>query len=184
MSLGKTSTSSQNVSGSISPAKSALDLLVGEWRMQGRQYEGYFGPAADVEGIERFEWLAEGVFLVHQIEGHVGEGVMACVDIYELDASQSILTIHSYYNDGTSFDWHASVLDGTLQIYGDREINGALWKIRCIIRSDSANGEITRTAKWERSVDGGKTWGTFWDVTATKNEDAGGKIVSQKSRRH
>ena len=47
------------------PALRRLDFLVGRWEMTGGTEEGPRGPAGETVGVETFEWLEGGFFLVH-----------------------------------------------------------------------------------------------------------------------
>jgi hypothetical protein len=51
--------------GTLSPSKPTpgvehkrLAMFVGEWNVAGRQLDSWVGPAAEIAGTERFEWLA------------------------------------------------------------------------------------------------------------------------------
>ena len=51
------------------PALKRLDFLVGNWEMRGEIEAGPAGPGGTTSGMESFQWLEGGFFLVHRWEG-------------------------------------------------------------------------------------------------------------------
>jgi hypothetical protein len=151
--------------GKPGPEHRRLDVFVGKWKMEGRQYESPFGPAAKLTAVETYEWLPGGFFLVHHFEGRMDDQEMACIEIIGHDASSQSYPFHSFYNDGKTNEWQARERDGVWILTGDWQTTDKASKVRCTtVFSDAGN---TRTGKWERSSDGSQ-WQTFWDVEATK----------------
>jgi hypothetical protein len=144
-----------------------LAPFVGTWRVEGRQYEGVFGHAAQVSAEETFEWLPGGQFMIHRFSGKLGGSEMACVEIIESDPeSGGGFPVHTFYNDGHSQEFHLSergrewILDTTWT-----SPESSPRRVRCVQRFE--NDARTRSARWDSSTDG-VAWETFWDVTATK----------------
>jgi hypothetical protein len=143
-----------------------LDPFVGTWRIEGRQYEGPLGHAANVNAEETFEWLPGGQFLIHRLRGRLGEAEMACVEIIEGDPAIGDYPVHTFYGDGRSRDFRLSEHDREWILDTARTNSEAPDRlVRCIQRFE--NGGKTRSARWDSSADG-VVWQTFWDVTATK----------------
>ena len=143
-----------------------LELFVGKWNITGVQNESQVGPAAEITGSERFEWLEGGLFLVHHFDAKVGGATAACIEITGYDASTGTYPTHTYYNNGRRAEWQLAERDGTWILTGEYPMRDGTAQVRCTIEfADEGN---TRTGKWESSTDG-RRWETFWDVRATRN---------------
>ena len=116
-----------------------LGIFVGTWNLEGRQHAGPVGKAAEITGVERYEWLAGGLFLVHHFDSQVGGAQAACIEVIGYDPSTRTYPTHTYYNNGQSADWQLSERDET-------------WVL---------------TGRWESSRDG-VAWEPFWDVKAIR----------------
>jgi hypothetical protein len=138
-----------------------LAPFVGAWRLEGRQLETDVGPAAEIHGVERFEWLSGGFFLIHNFHAHVGDGKAACLEIIAYDAKDDIYPIRSYYDDGQVNEWTMRDGSGIWIMNGDWDIGGEVRRVRCAIVFVAPQ---VRTCLWEYAVDG--AWRTFWEVRA------------------
>jgi hypothetical protein len=142
-----------------------LGIFVGDWNVAGLQRESRVGPAAEIAGTERFEWLAGGFFLVHHFDCRVGGAQAACIEVTGYDPATGSYPTHTYYNDGRSAQWQLTLWDDIWVISGEWPIGGETAQVRCTVEfGDEGN---TRTAKWESSSDGAN-WETFWEVKATR----------------
>jgi hypothetical protein len=142
-----------------------LELFVGKWNVAGVQRESRVGPAAEISGTERFEWLEGGLFLIHHFHATVSGAPAACIEIIEYDASSETYPTHTYYNNGQRAEWRLAERDGAWTITGEWPMPGGPMQVRCTVEfGDEGN---TRTGKWESSSDG-ERWETFWDVRATR----------------
>jgi Protein of unknown function (DUF1579) len=153
-------------------------VFVGKWNMEGQQYDGIVGPAAKVSAVRTYEWLSGGFFLIHRYEGRVGDAKAACIEVIGYDSTSQRYFLHSFYNDGKSNEWQATVKDNIWLQTGDWEFDGKAMKVRCTIEfSEDGN---TMTGRWENSIDG-SSWQTFWDVKATKVLEEGTKHAGATS---
>jgi hypothetical protein len=151
--------------GKPGPEYRRLDVFVGKWKMEGLQYDGPFGPAAKVSAVETYEWLTGGFFLVHRLDGRLGDAEIACIEVIGQDASSQSYPRQSFYSDGKTNIWRTQEDNGTWTLTGDAPMEDKSLKVRSTTAfSDSGN---KMTAKWEYSSDGSR-WQTFWDVDATK----------------
>lgn len=91
------------------PMYRRLDIFLGNWNMEGQQYEGLIGPAAKINAMETYEWLTGRFFLIHRFEGRVGDAEAACIEIIGHDASSQSYPTHSFYNNGITKEWQARV---------------------------------------------------------------------------
>jgi hypothetical protein len=145
--------------------ESRLDVFLGKWNKEGKAYESPFGPEAGITARETYEWLPGGVFLVHRLEGRVGNQEIACIEIIEYEAASHGYTVRSFYNNGTSNIWQCRESDGRWITEGDWEIEGESLKVRCFAQFNPAGTAMT--GKWEYSLDGA-SWQLFWDTRLTK----------------
>jgi hypothetical protein len=142
-----------------------LTLFVGRWNVAGVQLASRVGPAAEISGTERFEWLEGGHFLLHHFDARVGGAPAACIEVTGYDPTTGTYPTHTYYNTGQRAEWRLAERDGTWTLTGEWPIAGEATQVRCTIEfADEGN---TRTSKWESSSDGSR-WETFWTVKATR----------------
>ena len=144
-----------------SPSHSLLQTFVGAWRLEGRQLETEIGPAADITGVERYEWLSGGYFLVHHFHAHVGGEKAACLEVIGYDAGQDLFPVRTFYDNGHVSEWSIREGSGVWIMTGDQPIAGELRRVRCAIVFMDPR---VRTCLWEYSVEG--AWRTFWEVRA------------------
>ena len=147
------------------PELRRLDAFVGEWNVEGRQLASVVGPAGDLTGVERYEWLAGGFFLVHHFDARLGMDEAACIEITGYDASDGSYPTHTFYNNGQTNDWRLREQAGGWLLTGQWPMGGGTMQVRCTIRF--SDGGRTRASTWESSTDGSR-WETFWDVRATR----------------
>jgi hypothetical protein len=161
--MESTSAVYQNIS--TTPALDKLNAFVGKWKITGKQFEGPFGPAAEINTEESWEWLPGGLFLIHRLTGNVGEQPIACIEIIGYDEKNTNYQMHSFYNDGKTNKWQTNENNGTWILTGNSEAAGKLIKIRCTTKFSNNNNAIA--VKWEK-CDDGQEWETFWETNATK----------------
>jgi hypothetical protein len=142
-----------------------LDVFVGNWSLEGQQYDGPFGPDAKIVGVESYEWLTGGFFLVHRLGGRLDTAEIACIEIIGFDESSQNYPRYTFYSNGKTNEWQSQQTDAGWTIIGDSVMADTTFKIRCTtLFSDSGN---EMTSKWEYSSDG-SNWKAFWDVRAVK----------------
>jgi hypothetical protein len=155
-----------------------LEVFVGKWNVEGEQHNGPFGPAATLTAAETYEWLAGGFFLVHRLEGRLGDDELGCLEIIGYEALSQSYPMHSFYNDGNINQWQASEHYGTWTFTGDWRIAGKSLKIRCTTVFSNAGN--SKTGKWEYASDD-LQWQTFWDVKATREMTTANRQATQES---
>jgi hypothetical protein len=148
------------------PAHESLERLIGRWNLHGQQFESPFGRAAPISGVETFEWLPGNLFVIHRLDGQLGDQPMACIEIIEHDPSAGIYRLHTFYNDGRSNDWEGRFIGDAWIVSGSWKYDAQSQKVRCRTTFDASGKQ--RTSRWERS-NGDSEWQTFWDVQATKS---------------
>ena len=157
-----------HTSPSQSPAsRKTLELLsvfVGRWTTEGHQHEGMIGPAAAIVAEESYEWLAGEQFLVHRFDGHVGDGVAACIEIIGHDAETNTYPTRTYYNTGVVNEWRATATERVWTLSGEWKLAKAI-SVRCTTTVSHDGRSLS--GKWEWA-DASTAWQTFWDVTSTR----------------
>ena len=142
-----------------------LTMFVGEWNVAGHQLESRVGPAAEISGTERFEWLEGGFFLVHHFDARVGGVPAVCIEVTGFDAAGGTYGTHTFYNNGQRADWQMVERDGTWTLTGEWPMPEGAAQVRCTITfGDEGN---SRTGIWESSTDGAR-WERFWEVMSVR----------------
>jgi hypothetical protein len=55
------------------PALSRLNAFVGSWNTRGQIKESPLGPAGKLNGMDTYEWLSGGFFLIHRVNVRMGD---------------------------------------------------------------------------------------------------------------
>ena len=147
------------------PVLARLETFVGKWTTEGQAYDSPFGPAGRNTAIETYEWLAGGMFLIHRLEGRLGDQPMACIEMTCADAAHQRYAVQSFYSDGKTNEWRGQMRDATWTLTGNWVSQRKTTTVRCTAVFGDAGTTIQ--AKWEYSTDR-LTWMRFWETTATK----------------
>lgn len=141
------------------PALERLDVFVGSWKTEGIIMEVETEPAKILKASDKYEWLAGGFFLIHHVDGYMGDEEIKTIEIIGYDdASQSFFT-HSYDNYGTVGAYQANLLDRKWIINGKTErFNGSF----------NDDGTIL-SGKWELSSDG-SNWAPWMEIKLVKEK--------------
>jgi hypothetical protein len=142
-----------------------LAIFVGTWNLEGRQYAGRVGEAAEITGVERYEWLPGGFFLVHHFDSQVGSAQAACIEVTGYDPSTRTYPTQTYYNTGQRADWRLIERDETWILTGQWDMGGELVQVRCTIEFGEEGS--SKTSKWESSSNS-VSWEAFWEVRAKR----------------
>lgn len=138
--------------------------LVGKWHTEGQQHESPLGPAATFVAVETFEWLAAGHFLVHRLEGKLGQQLAACLEVIGKDP-QGQLSAQTFYSDGNTRTWRVSEAGTKLLLNGTWSKGTDMFQVRYTASFEDAGNTIA--GKWEQSRDG-SDWQTFLELRSTK----------------
>lgn len=150
------------------PELERLRKFVGLWSIEGRQLDGLLGAAKKVSGTETFEWLPGGYFLIHRLDGKLGDDPMACIEIIGYNSASGSYPVGTYYNNGIAHEWEWRIADEKGRkwlLEGNWELEGRTLRIRnTLIFSDDGR---SMNGTWEYASDDAK-WQTFWVVSSTK----------------
>jgi len=138
-------------------ALALLDVFVGKWHTEGVIAGSPSGPAARLKAVDTYEWLPGGFFLIHHVDGHMGEDPVKAIEMIGYDASSRLYTTQSYDNQGNVNAYQANLQGREWTISGRTErFTGAF--------SEDGN---SLTGKWELS-DGGGNWAHWMDIKLTR----------------
>ncbi len=100
------------------PALQRLGFLVGKWKVDGTIEAGPAGPGGTMNGVESFEWLEGGFFLVHRWEGTMEFGGATMADsgyeFYDVDPATGDYRAR-FFNSLGPYDDKASLYVGNFE---------------------------------------------------------------------
>ncbi|MED1801389.1 DUF1579 family protein [Brevibacillus porteri] len=103
------------------PALSHLNVFVGKWMTEGLITESPSGPAVKLKAIDTYEWLPGGFFLIHHVDGLIGDKEVKTIEIIGYDASNQVYFTHAYDNHGSMASYYANLLGRDWKITGNTE---------------------------------------------------------------
>ncbi|GKU76599.1 DUF1579 family protein [Paenibacillus sp. L3-i20] len=139
------------------PALTRLNVFIGKWNTEGQIKVSPSGPAAKLKATDTYEWLPGGFFLIHHVDGYMGDEEVKTVEIIGYDTISQTYFTHSYDNRGNVGTYQANLLDAVWTITGKSERFTGMF-------SDDSN---TLAGSWELSGDDG-IWVPWMDIKLTK----------------
>jgi hypothetical protein len=141
------------------PEHQALTPFVGRWRTAGQVLASESAPALEIAGVDEYEWLHGGFFLLHRVDVRIGGAPARALEIIGYDAERGTYFMRSFDDQGNAGEMQASVGDdGTWRFTGDTErFAGAF-----------GDGGATLSGRWERRE--GERWLPWMDVRLTKGD--------------
>jgi Protein of unknown function (DUF1579) len=137
-----------------------LEVLVGRWKTEGLARATEEVPAARIDAIDTYEWLVEGVVLLHRVDARVGDLKVDGAEIIGYDPERAIYVTHYFGSDGPA------VYEAELSEERERSV----WTMRSpdtrFSGEFSDDGDVI-TGRWERLSDD-STWTEWMDITLTK----------------
>ena len=141
-------------------AERRLAALVGRWRTEGRTIETAEAPAALIDAVDTYEWLAGGLALLHIVDARVGDQQVDGAEIIGWNPERHAYVTLYCGSDGPN-RYEASLAE---------ENGGLVWRMRSARDrftggfSDDGN---TIDGHWER-LDEQSAWQPWMHVTLTK----------------
>ncbi len=135
------------------PAHKRLEVFIGRWNTEGLTKEGQFGPATKIIGVDTYEWLEGGFFLVHRVDVQMGDDEVKGIEIIGYDDAKQTYHTYSFDNQGNNAIYEARVLNGIWNFAGESE--------RATVEFSEGGNSIT--GKWERLGDD-SNWHPWMDV--------------------
>jgi hypothetical protein len=138
------------------PEHERLASFVGRWKTAGQVLASGSAPALEIAGIDEYEWMPGGFFLLHRVDVRIGGERVQALEIIGWDAKRGRYFMRSFDSQGGTAEMHASVRDGTWTFDGDAErFTGAF-----------SDGGETLSGRWERRD--GERWLPWMDVRLKK----------------
>jgi len=150
------------------PEQKDLTAWVGEWKYDVQTKATPLGPAEKFSGKITYRLALNGFYLEGKWSEKHADGTTGIGEEWHwFDPATKTRLVNAYGNDGF-------VTVGTETVKGaewtsqstQTDHKGQTSKVRTE-GSFSADGKRF-TGKWELSMDGGKTWLPWWDITTTK----------------
>jgi hypothetical protein len=150
-----------NVPGSASPPEEPLrqlDIFEGKWNVEVEKLKGArSGQEEIVRGIETYDWLSGGHFMVNRWSRKVGMDVHIGIGVVGFDPSTGYFTANHFDNRGAARSYNVTVSRLTWKYMGTQER----------ARIDFTPDGRTFVAFWEGSDDGIK-WEPLYRLKGNK----------------
>ncbi|MES2762274.1 MAG: DUF1579 family protein [Bacteroidota bacterium] len=139
-----------------SPKKAAVQLkklnfLIGKWHTQGEVLKGTSVSSQIIRGMDTYEWISGGSFILHRVDVFMGNEKTEAVEIIGYDENRRSYFMTSFDNKGASITMYAVLEKPGVLKFGDN-------KMRSVLTAHKDGHSMS--AKWELS-ETGKTW-TPW----------------------
>lgn len=140
------------------PEHDCLAPFAGRWKTAGQVLASASTPALEIAGIDEYEWMPGGFFLLHRVDVRIGGERVQALEIIGWDAERGSYFIRSFDSQGATGEMHASVGDdGTWTFAGDAQrFTGTF-----------SDGGETLSGRWERCE--GERWRPWMDIRLTKS---------------
>ncbi|HYD51246.1 MAG TPA: DUF1579 family protein [Gemmatimonadaceae bacterium] len=102
------------------PEMAALAAFVGTWRTEGEIVDGRGAPVARLLATDRYEWLGGGRFLVHHVDGRMGDEPVQALEVIGWDAERRRYQTQAFDAAGAT-RWEAMLAQGRWTIQGETE---------------------------------------------------------------
>lgn len=135
-----------------------LSFLVGKWHTEGEILKTPSSPFSPIKGMDTYEWINDGFFLLHRVDVFMGDTRTEVIEIIGYDSNKKSYFMQSFDNKGELATMYATLEKSGVFKIVDNKMRSTL--------SVNKNGNHMM-AKWERSEDG-KKWIPWMDVKLTK----------------
>lgn len=125
-----------------------LEFLIGSWHTQGEVLQDGSNASLQISGMDTYEWISGGCFILHRVDVFMGKARTEAVEIIGYDKNRQTFFMKSFDNQGEETLMYALVEKAGVLKFGDNKMKSVL--------SISKDGN-TMHAKWEQSKNG-KDW--------------------------
>lgn len=141
------------------PALARLNVFVGKWATEGLITQGPSGQVTKLKAIDTYEWLPGEFFMLHHVDGLMGDNEVKAMEIIGYDVSNQVYFTHAYDNQGKVTSYYANFLGRDWTITGNTERFSGKF---------SVDGN-TLIGTWELLGDD-ENWAHWMDIRLTKVE--------------
>ena len=142
----------------LGPEHRRLQSFVSTWATEGTVKTRPSGSGVRFQGVDTYEWIPGGFFLLHRWDTHMPDGRTQGLEIIGYDSANGTYTVHSYDSSGNTDVMKASVTNDTWTF------EGKLLRFTGSFRDD---GE-TLAGIWEQRSDETSRWAPWMNVTLSK----------------
>lgn len=135
-----------------------LNKFIGSWSTEGLIPASNSSPEIKIKGIDNYEWITDGCFLLHTANVMIGSDNSKVHEIIGYDSLKHHYTMQYYDNSGNSGIMTAIVDDGLWTFTGD--------SLR--FKGGFNEKEDVFSGVWEQLTDS-KIWSHFMDIKLSKN---------------
>jgi hypothetical protein len=140
------------------PEHRRLQSFVGTWATEGTVKTSPSGSGVRFQGVDTYEWIPGGFFLLHRWDTHMPDGRTQGVEIIGYDSASGTYTVHSYDSSGNTDVMHARVANDTWTFEGKSlRFTGGF-----------RDGGDTLAGIWEQRPGEGAPWVHWLDVTLSR----------------
>ena len=136
-----------------------LNRFVGLWTTTGKIVSTSLTPSVDINGIDRYEWLPGGFFLLHQADVYIGKEKSQTHEIIGYDSTREIYTMQHYNSRGDSGFMTATLTNNVWMFTGETlRFTGGF-----------STNDTTFSGIWEQKNEDGN-WVHLMDIKLTRNQ--------------
>lgn len=155
----------------LDPEHQRLEIWVGEWTYEGVLKDTPLGPGGKFAGRETIRWIIDGLFLeatakdkgVYGSKEIAYEGVVIrWYDPLSKGYRQQVFDSDGFAGTGVA------TFDGTIWIATTTSMDRKGKTTRSRTTATFSSDGKSHSSKSEVSLDDGKTWMAYWELTATK----------------
>lgn len=140
------------------PEHQRLEIFVGTWKTEGRILESdSSGPPSRLTAVDIYDWGPGGFFLIHHVDGRMGEEEVKTIEIIGFDAASQEYRMHSFDNQGNTATYKAILRGRAWKIWGEAER----------FTGEFSEDGSSLSGRWERSA-GGAGWQPWMEITLTR----------------
>lgn len=135
-----------------------LNFLIGKWHTQGEILWGGSFNSKIIRGMDTYEWVAGGFFILHRVDVFMGNERTEAIEIIGYDEIRKSYFMKSFDNQGLSITMYAVLEKPGVLKFGDN-------KMKTVLIANKA--ESSMSAKWDIS-ENGKTWKSWMNIQLNK----------------
>lgn len=140
------------------PEQQRLEPFIGKWNTEGTIKVDSTGPGVRFHGVDTYEWVPGGYFVLHRWDAHMPDGRTQGIEIIGYDAVLGTYTVQSFDSAGNTDVMSAWLADDTWTFEGK--------SLR--FRGGFRDGGKTLAGVWDKRSDERLAWEHSMDVKLSK----------------
>lgn len=135
-----------------------LNFLIGKWHTQGEILQDVSNSSKEIRGMDTYEWISGGFFILHRVDVFMGNERAEAVEIIGYDENSKFYFMQSFDNNGASITMYAVIEKSVFFKFGDD-------RMRSVLKVSKDGNSMN--AKWELSEDG-TNWKPWMNIHLNK----------------